>query len=166
MTEAIVSEVNIVVPEGLAVEDIRAIIRVTASVEIVAHYMIEMITGIADRYFLLIHKVASQFLPAPLLSKLDKKNYIIEKPRTEEAKIIQNEIHHYIDSIFSTSDLRDYLVPGTVLIFPDDIMLRFFEKAIPSDMKEGVGVFPINLTPAKRVRSWIESYEKKYDIIF
>jgi primosomal protein N' len=168
MTEAIIVEKSEYPPEDIAIEDIRAIIRVTASVEIIAPYMIGMILAIADRYFLLIHKVASMFAPAPLLSRLDKKNYILDHQagKTPNSKLPTTEIHHYIDSIFSSQNLEKYLIPWSVLVFPDDILLRFFESAVPENMRERIGIFPTDLTQAKRVRSWIETYEGKYDIIF
>jgi primosomal protein N' len=74
------------------------------------------------------------------------------------------EIHHYIDSIFSPSDIGQYLIPWSVFIFPDDILLSIFQE---SQKDHGdIGVFPIDLTPAKRVKSWIDTYEAKYTIIF
>jgi hypothetical protein len=132
MTEAIVVSKDTPLPENISVEDIRAIIRVTASVEIIAPYMISMILEIAGRYLLLIHKVASLFLPAPLLSRLDKKNYILainEFWKQERGSKRKNpKIEHYIDSIFSKGDLTKYMIPGSVFIFPDDIFLSLFSQ--------------------------------------
>jgi primosomal protein N' len=126
IVEGIIASVDTEIPENIIKEDIRAIIRVIASIEIIDAYMISMIEAIAHRYFLPIHKVASMFLPAPLLSRLDKKNYLLESPLKEEFSKKNITIHHFIDSIFSTRSLEKYLKPGTIILLPDDIFLSIF----------------------------------------
>lgn len=175
----IVAEVGITLPADLTIEDIRAIVCVIASIEIMSPSLISMIVSIADRYFLLIHKVASMCLPAPLLSRLDKKNYILSRPpRFQDSKILSVQpsnlptlkrsttIHHYIDSIFSPSDIESYIIPGSVFIFPDDILLSIFMRSLETSIQEKIWIFPTDLTPTRRVGSWIDTYEKRYDIIF
>lgn len=130
-----------------------------------------MIEEIADRYFLLIHKVASMFLPAPLLTRLDKKNYIFESPPLREypsEKIQGNttEIHHYVDSIFQKEDIHAYIKPRTAFIFPDDILLSLFAEKREVYTDEDIALLPTDLTPARRVAAWIDSYSGKYSIIF
>lgn len=166
MIEGIVAAIDIPIPETLESSDIRAIIRVIAGVEIIAQYTIEMILWIAEKYFLPIHKVASMFLPAPLLTKLDKKNYILEKNLEENPPPWISRIHHYIDSIFCPEDISRYLIPGSVLIFPDDILLSLFAKSIPESIMPHVAHVPTDLTSTKRVSAWIDAYMKKYSIIF
>ncbi len=171
IVEWIVAKVDIHPPEDIDPISIKSIIRVIASIEIIAPYMIGMIEGIADRYFLLIHKVASMFLPAPLLTRLDKKNYILGdiswkdlQPKKIQEK--STEIHHYIDSIFSAKDIAVYLKPKTVFIFPDDIFLSLFRADMPENTLEEIGFIPTDLTPSRRVSAWIDSYNEKYSIIF
>ena len=153
----IVAKIDITLPIGLAIEDIRAIVCVIASVEIISPSLISMIIDIADRYFLLIHKVASMCLPAPLLTRLDKKSYVLSehvskplqssttppKGRESESSNIptpkySTTIHHYIDSIFSPEDIESYLIPGSVLIFPDDILMSIFVRSLEPSVQEKI----------------------------
>ncbi len=171
IVEWIVAKIDIPPPDTIDPSDIRSLIRVIASLEIITPSMISMIEGIADHYFLLIHKVASMFLPAPLLTRLDKKNYILERPPRREniSEVIperKTEIHHYIDAIFRREDLSSYMKPRTVFIFPDDIFLSLFAAKREESSDEEVGLIPTDLTPARRVSAWIDSYNGKYSIIF
>ncbi len=171
IVEWIVAKIDISPSETIDPSDIKSIIRVIASIEIIAPYMISMIEEIADRYFLLIHKVASMFLPAPLLTRLDKKNYIFESPPLREypsEKIQGNttEIHHYVDSIFQKEDIHAYIKPRTAFIFPDDILLSLFAEKREVYTDEDIALLPTDLTPARRVAAWIDSYSGKYSIIF
>jgi hypothetical protein len=59
--------------------------------------------------------------------------------------------------------MRDYLLPGTVIIFPDDIILSLFGRKIADDT---IALIPHGLTPARRVSAWIDTYKRKYPIIF
>ena len=149
-------------------EDIKSIIRVIASIELIEPYMISMIEDIADHYFLPIHKVASMFLPAPLLTRLDKKNYLLDRPESQKQILWDKalEIHHYIDAIFQREDIITYMKPGTVFVFPDDIMLSLFFASLEEKKRESIQLIPNDLTPARRVWSWIEIYSRKHDIIF
>jgi 3'DNA-binding domain (3'BD) len=162
----IIASLDGIIPENVRKEDIRAIIRVIASVELIDPYMISMIENIANRYFLPIHKVASMFLPSPLLSRLDKKNYLLESLPKKEYSEKRTILHHYIQSIFSPESLEKYLKPGSVFIFPDDILLSIFIDSLDAPLKEIIWGYPGNLTPAKRVRAWCDIYSKKYPIIF
>jgi primosomal protein N' len=113
IAEGIICERDVLPGEDIDESDIRSIIAVIATVEILAPYMLTMIRDIADQYFLLIHKVASFFVPRSLLSHLDKRNYIITgSDSTLENNRIPNrnkashtEIHHFMDTIFSVEDI-------------------------------------------------------------
>ena len=171
IVEWIVAKINISPWEKIDPSDIKSIICVIASLEIIAPYMISMIEEIADRYFLLIHKVASMFLPAPLLARLDKKNYILSDTPVKaqikkEALPRKIEIHHYIDSIFRREDISAYMKPKTVFIFPDDILLALFSAKKEDDHERDISLIPTELTPARRVGAWIDTYNGKYSIIF
>ena len=154
-------------------EDIRPIVQVIAWVEIVSPYMIRMIEEIADTYFLQIHKVAWLFLPAPLLGRLDKKNYLIAENNTPDKKSFMKEwwekaidIDHYIDEVFTADMIDWYFWSKSIFIFPDETLLSLFYEKIPKETQAKIGIYSPNLTPAKRVRIWIDIYNGKYDIIF
>jgi hypothetical protein len=55
---------------------------------------------------------------------------------------------------------------GTVCIFPDTVFLSSFEQSLSLSQRESIGIYPLSGTPTKKVKSWIEIFEKKYSIIF
>jgi primosomal protein N' len=55
---------------------IRPISRVVTDKILLAPYQIDMITRIASRYMIPIHRVLAIFLTRPILSRLEKKDYM------------------------------------------------------------------------------------------
>ena len=164
----IVSELDIMPPHHIETQDIRSIVRIIATVALLSPDMIAVIFALSERYFLLIHKVASFFLPTPLLSRLDKKNYLLQNaiPETHTPDTTVIEIHHYIDTVFSPKDIIPYLHSSTIFVFPDDIFLGFFQKTLSEYTWLSIGICPNDTTPTRRSAFWIDIFEKKYDIIF
>lgn len=124
--QGIVSEILDEIPPSIDIETLRPVISVVASISLLEEYQISMIFAMSRKYFIPLHKVLRIFLPAPLLSRLDKKNYIIETNTNiqELAETRQKyQIHHYSNHAFSTSDMTKYLQPGSVFLFPDDFFL-------------------------------------------
>lgn len=152
-------------PWSIDVEDIRPIHAVLSSTSLLDASLLKIVSFLAERYFLPIHKSLALFLPAPLLHRLEKRNYILITPPNHlpEKKSSSVSIHHFINHIFSPNDLSAYLESGTVIIFPDDIMLFTF---LESRKKEkNILIIPTEATSAKRVQAWIDIYEWKYEII-
>jgi hypothetical protein len=119
-----------------------------------------MVVSLAERYFLLIHKVVSLFLPAPLLARLDKKNYILTSLTPERIIPKKREIHHFMNTIFSKMDRGKYLESGTVFIFPDDIFLSIFSGEIDTTpLSTNIGILQHHATPTKRSSFWMDTYE-------
>jgi len=124
--QGIVSEILDEVPVSTDIESLRPVISVIASIPLLEEYQISMILAIARQYFIPLHRVLRMFLPAPFLSRLDKKNYIIETnteiPEPSEMRR-KYQIHHYTSHAFSTSDIEKYFQSGSVFLFPDDFFL-------------------------------------------
>lgn len=124
--QGIVSEILEEVPVSTDIGSLRPVISVIASIPLLEEYQISMILAIARQYFIPLHKVLRIFLPVPLLSRLDKKNYIIETntaiPEPSEIRR-KYQIHHYTSHAFSTSDIEKYFQSGSAFLFPDDFFL-------------------------------------------
>jgi primosomal protein N' len=150
-------------PHWMEISDIRPIHSVLSTTPILDGSTLEVICELAERYFLPIHKALALFLPAPLLSRLEKRNYILEVSREIQSTHIPPEIHHYINQTFSPEDCNEYLTSGSVLIFPDDIMLYTFMESRKKE--KTILVLPTESTSAKRVQAWIDIFEWKYEII-
>ncbi len=153
-------------PQWIEITDIRPIHSVLSTTAILDSALLEVVCGLAERYFLPIHKALALFLPAPLLHRLEKKNYILEISSRDSLPQEKNnppEIHHYINHTFHPSDCNVYLTPGSVLIFPDDVMLYVFMEMKKKD--KTILFLPTESTSAKRVQAWIDIYEWKYEII-
>ena len=152
-----------------SIGEIRPIMAVISSVPLISDSMVDMVIRIARRYSLPIHKVLSLFLPAPLLSRLDKKNYLLEEINTrndENKKTPIRQIHHSIDTIFSKEDILKYMTPGTVFAFPDDFFLfSFFPDRDKRDTPYTLSTISNESTPTKKSQNWIDIYEGKYDIL-
>ncbi len=155
----VVGRIVDVIPEEV---EIRPIVSVISSIPLLSSTEIAMTEHLALRYFLPIHKVLAFFLPAPLLSRLDKKNYILSVREEIWGWASGNihEIHHYIDRICTPKDLSDMLEPWTVVILPDDFFLFSFESCFP----EKTLIVPQESTPTKKSQAWIDAYEWKYEI--
>ena len=112
-------------------EELRPILSVIAHIPLLHPYQIAMIFAICQRYFIPLHKVLRMFLPAPLLSRLDKKNYILEENTNTFPYLPapQYRILSYKERVFSASDFEKYREPGSVFIFPDDFFLTYIAGA-------------------------------------
>lgn len=165
LVEWLITERDILLPHHMVHEDIKPIVRVISSIPLISDEMISMIEGISMRYFLLIHKVIGLFLPTPLLSRLDKKNYLLSlwSDRVDISYTPVHEIHHFVDHIFSPKDIASYLDDGTICIFPDDIFLSLFSA---EHRRIDIAMLPNDATPTRRAQAWIDIYEKKHNIIF
>ncbi len=165
LVEWLITQRDIFIPHHMRHEDMKPIVRVISSLALISEEMISMIEGITMRYFFLIHKVIWLFLPTPLLTRLDKKNYVLSSSPDSEDKVYPpvHEIHHFVDHIFSPKDVVSYLDDGTVFIFPDDIFLSLFSAAYGD---ADISILPNDATSTRRAQAWIDIYEKKHDIIF
>lgn len=142
--------------------EIKPIIAVIASIPIISKEIIQVIFQISKKYFIPIHKIISLFIPAPLLSRLDKKNYILEKPLLQEKRNPPiREIHHFLNQIFSPKDLSEYAQKGDIFCFPDDLFALSFYPKDPEKM----GLILNESTPTKKSQVWMDMYHAKEDII-
>jgi hypothetical protein len=119
--------------------------------------MIASIISLADRYFLLIHKALALYLPAPLMTRLEKRGYVLDSFELVTPLKSSISIHHFVSRTFAPEDLNKYLIPKTVIIFPDDMMLTVFMR----DYKKQEDIFLLRneATSAKRSQAWIDIYE-------
>lgn len=142
--------------------EIKPIIALISETPLITEEMVAMVFQISQKYFVPIHKIISLFLPTPLLSRLDKKNYLLEKkdsfPERDEPV---REIHHFTNRIFSPKDMERYATNGNIFCFPDDLFaLSFFPKET-----ENTDILLNESTPTKKSQIWIDIYEWKRDII-
>ncbi len=152
------------IPLHVDPESIKPILRVIASIEILSLAQISMILSIGHRYLMPLHTVLKMFLPAPLLSRLDKKNYILT-PSEDTPKIDHKNrkktIEHYRDRALCHEDLSQYLHPGSVVIFPDDFFLFTMTKNFTSILSQ----CPSEATVVRKSKFWIDAYEWREKII-
>lgn len=171
----IIASIEKIPPSDVPLDAIKPIISVISSIPLISPYILTAILSIASRYSLPIHKALALFFPVPLQSRLDKKNYLLEVDlwRKDALRHPTYQILNYLDTIFSPSHIGEFLREDTVLIFPDDMFLSSFEDAIDvyiEKMKwENTTLTYTKLyaesTPTRRSQSWIDVYEKKYQII-
>ncbi|GAB0175139.1 MAG: hypothetical protein HHAS10_10180 [Candidatus Altimarinota bacterium] len=144
--------------------EIRPIHSVICSSPILDIQQLKVILRLSEKYFLPIHKSLSLFLPIALLRRLEKRNFILsDTPRNKGEVFSSISIHHYIESTFSPKDIKEYLKPESVILFPDDMMLFSFFKGKIND--DSISLIPTEATITKRIQAWIDIYEKKYEII-
>ena len=164
IVRGIVSEKDIALIPDI---EIRPIVAVISSLALMTLPMISVVLYLSRRYSLPIHKVLSLFLPATLLSRLDKKNYLLSQDSHRGSLPKRNpkrEIHHYIDAIFTPRSLDLYKKKGTVFILPDDFFLfSFFPQVREGTLSESI--IYNESTPTKKSQNWIDIYEGKYAIL-
>lgn len=162
---ALIISVEEALPEDIDTSYIRPIHAVISSTSLIDSEQIVAILAIARRYFLPIHKALALFLPASLLTRLEKRNFILEKASTEQNRLKDQEmrVEHYIHTTFSPKHLEQYMRENSVILFPDDVMLYTFMKW--NNAEAWILILPTEATPTKRVQGWIDISEKKYKII-
>lgn len=160
----IISSIEEIPPTNISIQDIRPIHSVVSITPILDADQISVIQKISQRYFLPIHKSLSLFLPTSLIRRIEKRNYVLSRNFKDDlGKLDSITIHHYIKYAFSPKDLKKYLQPQSVIIFPDDMMLFSF---LEWQKKEDTILFiPTEATITKRTQAWIDIYEQKYEII-
>ena len=120
--------------------------------------MLASICSIAEKSFLLIHKALSLFLPISLLSRLEKRHYVLDARKQHSSKnITKTVLHQYISHTFSPVDFKEYLAEESVFIFPDDMMLSIFMEMV--EKEKNILVLPHEATASKRIQAWIDIYE-------
>ncbi len=140
---------------------IRPIERVIASVKLLAPYQIQCIFLISQRYLIPIHRVLKIFLPTPLMTRLEKKNYILLSGEKGVHPEIQYSIIHAKNHPFSSDFLSKYSITGSVLIFPDDYFLYSFLDHMPANMR----YFASESSPVQKSKFWIDVYEGNIPIL-
>ena len=152
------------IPQGFDPENIKPIHQVIASIELISLSQISMILAIAHRYFIPLHRVLKMFLPTPLLSRLDKKNYLLDicaVSTKNEKNYREKSIIHYRDRAFSREDLDSLIHPGSVIIFPDD----FFLYTMTDKLSSEIAICPAEATSVRKSKFWIDAYEGRAKII-
>ena len=135
-------------------DSIRPIERVIASVRLIAPYQIQVILLLAQRYLIPIHRVLKMMLPAPLMTRLEKRNYVLMPGEKYSDSWAVYSIIHAKDHPFSGTYLSEYTIPGSVILFPDDYFLySFLEK------RDDIRSIAAESSPVQKAKSWIDAYE-------
>lgn len=135
--------------------EIREILTVISSTPLIAPYQIDMIFRLAQRYFIPLHKVLRMFLPSPLMSRLDKKNYILTSSEPREKNEGKHEIIHYNTVALTPAHFREYEKDGALFLFPDD----FFLLTGATSLSDTLTVLLSESTATRKSRLWIDMYE-------
>ncbi len=150
--------------------EVRPIVSVISVTPLLSLSELSMVGFLAQKYLLPIHRVLAFFLPSPLLSRLDKKNYLLEVPKKdtlrEKNRKPKREIHHYLETRFSEEKKKIYEESdtSTVWCFPDDLfVLAFFGEGKNRDQEHSIIL--AESTSAKKTWHWIDAYEKKSQIL-
>lgn len=144
--------------------EIRPIVSVISSTPLLTPTEIAMTEALAVRYLLPVNKVLAFFLPSPLLTRLEKRNYIFEEkgswrdPKEKWKKMI----HQYLDNIYTPVDANNTREEWVVFCFPDDFFLySFFAK----EKEKNILTIPHEATTTRKAQSWIDAREGKYEIL-
>jgi 3'DNA-binding domain (3'BD) len=137
--------------------EIRDILSVVSSTPLLAPYQIDMIFALGQRYFIPLHKVLRMFLPSPLMSRLDKKNYILSSSEDGEKSEKKHEIIHYSTTPLMPLHFWEYEKDGSLFLFPDDFFLLTGTKNFSDTMT----VLLSESTSTRKSRLWIDMYEWK-----
>jgi primosomal protein N' len=89
---------------------IKKIIRIITTRIILAPYQIDMICTISARYMISIHRVLAIFLPRPLLTRLERKNYEqLENSKKPITSSQQKKLHITQNTIVNPKIVDTYI---------------------------------------------------------
>jgi hypothetical protein len=110
--------------------EIRDIIRVVASLPLLAPYQVALILEISMKYLIPIHRVLGFFLSKTVIKRLKKKDFeqLDSQPSSYRTISPSNHITILKDSIITGVILEKYLGPGTVILCPDDFTLYRLQR--------------------------------------
>jgi primosomal protein N' len=146
-------------------KDIKPIGGIVTEKAILAPYQFEMIEAISRRYMIPIHRVLQIFLPRPVLTRLEKKNFetLVENAPKNQQRIIDNQLHILQEGIVTPDVVIAYLKPKTAIIFADDFAMMPYREAWQS--REDIYFIDNDMTDTRRAQSWIDISNGKYEII-
>jgi primosomal protein N' len=153
-----------------AFERIKTIHRIVTEKQLLDIYQIQLILKIAKKYMIPIHRILGIFLPRPVLSRLEKKNYeqlivIPEKPGvSQKQEAPNNGLHIVSDSIVTPDLVERYINWSTVIILPDDFAMIPYEKVFWDD--KNILFLKNDMTDTKKAQAWIDIRNWVFPIIY
>ena len=151
-------------------ERIKTIHRIITEKQLLDIYQIELILKIAKKYMIPIHRILGIFLPRPVLSRLEKKNYeqLIDIPKKLETSQKQEAPHHGLhivsDSIVTPELVEQYISWPTIVILPDDFAMIPYEKAFWDN--KNILFLKNDMTDIKKAQAWIDIRNWVFPIIY
>ncbi len=151
-------------------ERIKTIHRIVTEKQLLDIYQIQLILKITKKYMIPIHRILGIFLPRPVLSRLEKKNYeqLMDIPKKLGASQKQEAPHHSLhivsDSIVTPDLVEQYISWPTVVILPDDFAMIPYEKAFWDD--KNILFLKNDMTDTKKAQAWIDIRNWVFPIIY
>lgn len=168
---------------------IKPMSRIITDKILLAPYQIDMITRIASRYMIPIHRVLAIFLTRPILSRLERKDYeqieakndLFRHPeQSEGSRNIDSSFVRITEQIDAHSHGRIHIVQDnivtpelvdtythdrpTVVILPDDYAMLPYRKYYGD--RDDVLFVSGDMTDFRRAQAWIDIANGKYSIIY
>lgn len=161
---AIVYEKDILPPSHIPIENIRSILHILSSTPLLSGESLDIILALSRKMFVQIHKVLLLFLPKSVLTAIEKTSFIKIKANPWRAKRTgETTIELYHTSRVTPEVVEKYLRDNTLIILPDDIILRTMQKYFS---EKWYTFYEGDATLSKRVKSWIEVKNGEKSICF
>lgn len=144
---------------------IKNINATISSKPLLASYQFAMIESISRRYMIPIHRILQIFLSRPVYNRLHKKDFeqILEHQESRQSVPTIRELHILQHGVVMPENLESYLQDGTVVIFPDDLVMMPYKTYFHD--RDDIHYIENDATPTKRSQWWIDVKNKKYPII-
>lgn len=158
--------------------DIKEIIWISCSEQLLSEYQIDTIYYLARKYFVNIHIVLALFLPKFIVKWLEKKNFVIEdneeknifKPVFE--KKLEFEIKNKNTLVFNQTKFNnlDFIAflsskyKDWVFIVQDDFVIEDFLLQYPS-FKKNITIYKNSNTYTKKYKNFLEIYTKTNNFV-
>lgn len=149
-------------PENMELKDI---VQVITSKQILAMYQIALIMEISMRYLIPIHRVLGFFLSKTVIKRLLKKEFLQIDTGNETAQNqwTVEEIVIFKESIITGKILEKYIEKWTIILCPDDLSIYRIQEELSKFTN--ILYIPNESSETKKAQSWIDIKNKKYDII-
>ena len=164
----IITKIYIDSPINIASEAhtrIKTITRIVTPRIILAQYQIDMVCAISARYMIPIHRVLAIFLPRPILTRLERKNYEqLENSLTTIHPDQQRKLHIVQDTIVIPELVDTYMKWPTIVILPDDFAMIPYREYYPD--RDDILFMSNDMTDVRKAQAWIDISNGVFPIIY
>jgi hypothetical protein len=144
---------------------IKTISRIVTTKKILAPYQIQMISMLAEKYMIPIHRVLGIFLTRPILTRLERKNYEqLEEKLSTPNENWSGKFHITQEWIVTPELLESYINWPTIVVLPDDFAMMPYREYLKN--QEWILFIGNDMTDTRKAQAWIDISNGVFSTIY